>query len=89
MFATLREMADDLFGDDDSPDKDNYITEHMKRLGYKARMIFEDADDNDGGSGDKSFTGSIFGGGKREREVRERGPQRRASGGGFGTNQYG
>ena len=84
MFETLKEMAEDLFGDDDQQ-KETYVTEHMKRMGYRMRVIFEDNDDDDSGKGD-SFTSSIFGGGKRERRTVE---PRRPSSGGFGMSQYG
>jgi hypothetical protein len=79
----LSDFADDLFGDDDDG-KRNYIGQHMEKLGYKARVTWEDADDDNGG--DSGF--NPFGGGKREREVRG-GSGRRGSGGGFGTSQYG
>lgn len=82
MMEALKELADDLFGEDDGPDKDNYITQHMEKLGYKKRVIFDDADDDNGNDGGGSFTSSIFGNRQRERRDVPRGrDQRRASGG--------
>lgn len=89
MFEALREMADDLFGDDEQ-EKETYITEHMKKLGYKMRVVFEDADDDDSRN-DGSFTSSIFGSGGQRRERRDVGrerPRDRRASGGFGTGQY-
>lgn len=82
MFEMLSEMASDLFGDEDSQEKDNYITEHMKRLGYRAKMTFEDSDDDNVGGSD--FTTSLFSG-RRRREVPPRG---QSSGRGFGMGGY-
>jgi hypothetical protein len=79
-FGSLSELAERL-GLDDS-EKENFISSGMKRLGYKARAIWEDSDnDNDGGG-----NGDFFASKRRERrEVNDdkgsRRPRREASGG--------
>lgn len=82
MFEYLKDMAEEMFGEDDT-EKENYISQHMKQLGYKMRITWDDADD-DGGQRD-SFTSSIFGGNRQRRDISS---QKRASGGGFGQSQY-
>lgn len=77
MLETLREMAEDLFGDDDEQ-KESYVKTHMQKLGYKARVIFEDADDSDDSKGGDFVTG-LFGG-NRERRTVEGGRRRPAAG---------
>jgi hypothetical protein len=91
MFEALSEMALDLFGDDDNAaeERDNYVTSHMKKLGYRARVIFEDAGDDDGNNGGDSFTSSLFGNGQRQRrDVGGGGRSQRRASGGFGSGQY-
>lgn len=75
-FEALKALADRLFDDDDDEGKDSYIGKHMKRLGYKARSMWEDPDDDNSRDDDDD----LFGKRRRERRV-ERGPSRRRASG--------
>jgi hypothetical protein len=78
----LEELAQRLGLEDD--EADNFISSAMKRLGYRARRIFEDDDSGNNNAGNGDFFAS-----KRQARTREipgRGQRRKASG--FGMGQY-
>lgn len=79
----LSELAERLGLDDD--ETDSFIGDAMKRLGYRARRMWEDGDDDDRGRGGGD-TFSV----RRNRSSRDiprgRGSSRRS---GFGQSQYG
>lgn len=79
----LEELAERLGLEND--EADNFISSAMKRLGYRARRIFEDDDSgNNSGSGGGDFFSQKR---QRTREIpNRRGGQRKASG--FGMGQY-
>jgi hypothetical protein len=83
-FQALADLAERLGLEED--ESENFITSGMKRLGYKARQMWEDNDDTDSGSGG----GDFFSTKRREKRSaqpeRQRPREQRRSGGGW---QYG
>lgn len=83
-FDLFESIAEKLGLDDD--ERGSFINSAMKRLGHKARVAWDDAEE--GGSGNGG--GDFFSRRRESRQVppgrRDRGDDRRASGGGW---QYG
>ncbi len=77
----LEELAQRLGLEDD--EADNFISSAMKRLGYRARRIFEDDEGNGNNNGGDFFASKRQ---ARTREISGRGQRRKASG--FGMGQY-
>lgn len=76
-YDTFSAMAERLQLDEE--EAENFIGSAMKRLGYKARQMWEDDDSGGGNSGGDFFSA-------KRRERRSATPPRRSSGGNW---QYG
>lgn len=57
--ATISEMADRLGLEGD--ERDEYITEHMGRLKYRPRTVWDDPEDEDGNGGGDNVKPGFFG----------------------------
>jgi len=77
-FESLRDWAERLGLSEE--EGENFITSSMRRLGHRARIDWDDAEESGGGGGGDFFARRQ---GREQRKVTgQRQPQRRASGGG-------